>query len=280
MAVWICFPELPFEYYEINVLKEIGKVIGPVLRIDANTASKTRGRYARICIQVDINKPLVRRILLEGVIQEFQNEGINYLCFSCGRIGHRLENCSYTVQATIPMHRPEEESAKGEGSDSGTSGSDSQKEGNRGGNVTEDFGPWMLVRRKRVGPKVGPALDADHLVMHGLGSNNIRSRDVHLPRANHYPSKSDSKSHRGLTDSKRKKDKQSLTAGALENDDLFAQGSFCGVADSPRDIPSSHVEDSSFSFAVGNSTTPCSSSLKVSEYRLPRGDTVRVQSTV
>ena len=83
-----------------------------------------------------------------------------------------------------------------------------------------------------------------------------------------------------LTDSKRKKDKQSLTAGALENDDLFAQGSFCGVADSPRDIPSSHVEDSSFSFAVGNSTTPCSSSSKVSEYRLPRGDMVRVQSTV
>ena len=82
MAVWICFPELPFEYYEINVLKEIGKVIGPVLRIDANTASETRGKYARICIQADINKPLVRRILLEGVIQEFQHEGINYLCFS------------------------------------------------------------------------------------------------------------------------------------------------------------------------------------------------------
>ena len=59
VAVWVRLPKLPFEYCELSVLKEIGKAIGPVLTIDANTASETRGRYARICIQFDINKPLV-----------------------------------------------------------------------------------------------------------------------------------------------------------------------------------------------------------------------------
>ena len=43
MAVWIRLPELPFEYYEIEVLKEIGNAIGPVLRIDSNTAFEARG---------------------------------------------------------------------------------------------------------------------------------------------------------------------------------------------------------------------------------------------
>lgn len=103
VVVWVQLPELPFEYYELRVLKEIGNAIGQVLRIVANTASETRGRYARICIQVDINKPLVRRILLEGVIQEIQYEGINSLCFSCGRVGHWQEGCQSTVQASSPM---------------------------------------------------------------------------------------------------------------------------------------------------------------------------------
>nr|XP_023871666.1 uncharacterized protein LOC111984273 [Quercus suber] len=102
LAVWARLPELPFEYYELVFLKEIGNPIGPVLRIDANMALETRGRYARICIQVDLNKPLVRRILLEGVVQEIQYEGISSLCFSCGHAGHWQEACPYTVRAISP----------------------------------------------------------------------------------------------------------------------------------------------------------------------------------
>ena len=46
VAVWIRLPKLPLEYYEESVLKDIGKAIGPVLRIDTQTASEARGRYA------------------------------------------------------------------------------------------------------------------------------------------------------------------------------------------------------------------------------------------
>ena len=66
----------------------------------------------------------------------------------------------------------------------------------------------------------------------------------------------------------------------MENDDLSTQDTFCGVADSPQDIPSGPFEDPSFSFAIGTSTTPCSSSSKDSEYRLPSGDKVRDKSFV
>ena len=50
VAMWIRLPELPFEYYDPGVLREIGSAIGPVLWVDSNTASKARGRFARICI--------------------------------------------------------------------------------------------------------------------------------------------------------------------------------------------------------------------------------------
>ncbi|XP_023900912.2 uncharacterized protein LOC112012760 [Quercus suber] len=55
VAVWIRLPELPFEYYDPGVLREISNAIGPVLRVDFNMASEARGRFARICIQVNLD---------------------------------------------------------------------------------------------------------------------------------------------------------------------------------------------------------------------------------
>lgn len=49
VAVWIRLPGLPIEYYEPLVLKDIGLAIGPMLRIDTQTAIEVRGRFARLC---------------------------------------------------------------------------------------------------------------------------------------------------------------------------------------------------------------------------------------
>nr|POE68543.1 hypothetical protein CFP56_60529 [Quercus suber] len=57
-------PKLPNEYYDAEALKEIGQAIGTVLCIDTHTALETRGRYARLCGQVDVNKPLIYTILI------------------------------------------------------------------------------------------------------------------------------------------------------------------------------------------------------------------------
>ena len=62
VAVWVRLPELPIEFYEASVLREIGSVIGPVLHIDSYTASEIRGGYARLCVQIDLEKPLISSI--------------------------------------------------------------------------------------------------------------------------------------------------------------------------------------------------------------------------
>ena len=41
-----------------------GKSIGNVLRIDTHTASEAKGRFARLCVQIDIEKPLITAILI------------------------------------------------------------------------------------------------------------------------------------------------------------------------------------------------------------------------
>ena len=64
IAVWIRLNELPIEYYNAEALQLIGKAIGNVLRVDTFTASKTKGRFARMCVQVDVDKPLAIVILI------------------------------------------------------------------------------------------------------------------------------------------------------------------------------------------------------------------------
>ena len=77
---------------------KIGRAIGPVLRIYSHTASREKGRFARLYVQVNLDKPLVRKLYLGKPAQNVLYEGINTLCFSCGRIGHKIETCPYTIR--------------------------------------------------------------------------------------------------------------------------------------------------------------------------------------
>ena len=72
------FPELPIEFYDIKVLKEIGSAIGPMLRIDSYTITGSRGSYARLCIQIDLDKPLIKSIRIGRLVQ---------LIFAVGGLG-------------------------------------------------------------------------------------------------------------------------------------------------------------------------------------------------
>ena len=60
VVVWIRLLELPIEFYDPEVLRKIGEAIGPVLRIDAHTANGARGRFTRLCFQVNLDKPLIK----------------------------------------------------------------------------------------------------------------------------------------------------------------------------------------------------------------------------
>ena len=164
VAVWVRLYELPIELYEAELLREIGNSIGKVLRIDTHTAMEARGKYARLCIQIDINKPLIDTILIGRFEQAVIYEGIQKLCFSCGRLGHLKEACPYTVR------KSGDSVATAEAAPDGNVGSRDGHEDCRTDTpstlpdksvpstsvVEEDlgqYGPWMIVTRKKGGYK-------------------------------------------------------------------------------------------------------------------------------
>lgn len=129
------FPKLPIEFYDTTVLKEIGSAIGPALRIDSYTASKSKGSYARLCIQVELDKPLIKSIQIGRLVQQVLYEGISTLCFCCGRMGHKQENCCYRIgPVTKEVEAPT-----------------SPKTVNSLDNIQSEtnYRPWMVVTRKR-----------------------------------------------------------------------------------------------------------------------------------
>ena len=98
IAVWVRLHALPIELYEAKVLKQIREAIGKVLRVDTHTAMEARGKYARLCIQVDVDKPLINIVLIGKFEQAMVCEGINKLYFACGRVGHKKEMCPHIVR--------------------------------------------------------------------------------------------------------------------------------------------------------------------------------------
>lgn len=63
-----------------------------MLLIDAYTAIESRGSYARLCVQINMEKPLTKCVRVGRINQQVLYEGI--------RLGHKQEQCCYKVKQT------------------------------------------------------------------------------------------------------------------------------------------------------------------------------------
>ncbi|MBA0600436.1 hypothetical protein Gorai_006623 [Gossypium raimondii] len=54
--------------YKQKVLVEIGGLMGKVAKLDMNTDNKARGRFARMVVYINLDRPLAFQILINGKI--------------------------------------------------------------------------------------------------------------------------------------------------------------------------------------------------------------------
>lgn len=66
MMVWVRLARIPIEFYNEKVLIQIGGKLGRAVKVDVTTLRAARGKYACICVEVDLTKPLVSMVTLNG----------------------------------------------------------------------------------------------------------------------------------------------------------------------------------------------------------------------
>ncbi|CAN1149277.1 hypothetical protein LINPERHAP2_LOCUS16931 [Linum perenne] len=93
MVVWVRFPHMPIQLYHKEVLISLDNLVGKTIKIDYNTQSAERGKFARIAVEIDLSEALVPGIDLDGAWQRIEYENLPNLCFECGKVGHLLDSC-------------------------------------------------------------------------------------------------------------------------------------------------------------------------------------------
>ncbi|KAJ1428917.1 hypothetical protein SESBI_08631 [Sesbania bispinosa] len=161
VAVWIRVPGLPMEYYDRNILWRIGDTLGKTVKIDSNTlkpkdgcwgqSTTEMGKFARLCIEVDLRKVLITKFELHGRNYSVEYEGLYLVCFGCGRYAHRKDSCPLQQAGDGDLNQPKECAENiTPADDGGKSHKDVQGRGRvvYGEEGTNDaFGPWMLVQK-------------------------------------------------------------------------------------------------------------------------------------
>ncbi|PRQ45579.1 putative transcription factor interactor and regulator CCHC(Zn) family [Rosa chinensis] len=156
MALWVRILGLPVKYFKDYAVAKIGKVLGDVVKVDKLTIGQARGKFARVCIEIDLNKPLRPYVEVESIAYQVVYEGISLICFECGCFGHSKDNCPSIKTSENATDLQQANSNETDQSPTGDKDIDGNEMGmtimqhdsdSTSPNVVikEDMGPWMLM---------------------------------------------------------------------------------------------------------------------------------------
>ncbi|KAL0351225.1 UNVERIFIED_CONTAM: hypothetical protein Sradi_4271700 [Sesamum radiatum] len=95
--VWVCFPGLPTHLFRKDALFALANNIGTPLQIADSTHNKSNFSKARVCVEVDLLKPLLEEIDLKicgtTIVQKIEYEQVPQYCSLCKHVGHKDSEC-------------------------------------------------------------------------------------------------------------------------------------------------------------------------------------------
>lgn len=106
--VWVRLSNLPVNFYHRAILMGIARGLGEPIKVDLTTLKFERGRFARVCVEVNLNKPLKGSVMINGERYFVAYEGIAAICSSCGMYGHLVHACpKKAVDKVLVLPAPE-----------------------------------------------------------------------------------------------------------------------------------------------------------------------------
>ncbi|CAA7018342.1 unnamed protein product [Microthlaspi erraticum] len=113
--VWVRLSNLPVNYYHRTILMGIAKGLGVPIKVDQTTLNFERARFARICVEVDLRKPLKGTVVINGERYFVSYEGLSNICGRCGVYGHIVSSCPQGRKEKVAVENPTPRSEKSQG---------------------------------------------------------------------------------------------------------------------------------------------------------------------
>ncbi|KAK5802986.1 hypothetical protein PVK06_030623 [Gossypium arboreum] len=99
VIAWIRLPNLLRYLYKRKIIEAIEGLIGKVVKLDVQTDNQMRGRFARLTVYLNLNRPLISQVLVDGIAQCVEYEALPTVCFACDKYGHVKEMCNSAVSS-------------------------------------------------------------------------------------------------------------------------------------------------------------------------------------
>ncbi|KAK1550870.1 hypothetical protein Q3G72_026149 [Acer saccharum] len=97
---WVQISNIPMLCMTMDIGRFLGGIIGEVREVDAGPSRDCLGKFLRVRVAIEIDKP-IRRFLRVDVLRDgeetimpIQYERLPNFCFSCGFLGHMIRDCS------------------------------------------------------------------------------------------------------------------------------------------------------------------------------------------
>ena len=99
--VWIRFSALNVLFYHESALRTIASAVGKPVKVDVVTTNGDRGKFARVCVEVDLSKPVVKRVKVEDQWQTVEYASLQLICGRCNCYGHAQRDCSIREEVSM-----------------------------------------------------------------------------------------------------------------------------------------------------------------------------------
>ncbi|KAL5769783.1 hypothetical protein ACOSP7_013937 [Xanthoceras sorbifolium] len=137
MTIWVRLSRLPMEFIDADLLWRSGGMSGNTLKVDPVTETQARGRFARLCVEIDISKPLLGSLFVNGRTIRVKYENMELICFNCGIYCQSKDTCRDGVVEQQNVVNAEKENVV------------------HNGNQDNPYGPWLQVSYNKNGMR-GP----------------------------------------------------------------------------------------------------------------------------
>lgn len=101
--VWVRISNLPVNFYHRSILMGIAKGLGNPIKADATTLNFERARFARVCVEVNLKKPLKGTVMINGERYYVAYEGLSNICSLCGLYGHLVHACPTVAKEKVAV---------------------------------------------------------------------------------------------------------------------------------------------------------------------------------